>query len=137
MTSLDLVSQEPFFFKVPDASADSRNYFLWQAGRATSAAQTYFPACELDDKILWDGGNVANNPAICAYCEAMKLWPGEQILMVSLGTGSQNANIKPKSLVNGALIQVGLATVQMIFEAGSEDVDYQMTQLAGRSLCAG
>lgn len=139
VTSLDLVSQQPFFFKSISTAKSKfpclldEDFYLWEVARATSAAQSYFPAFPLDDKILWDGGNVANNPSLCVYCEARQWWPGEEIMVVSLGTGSQNADIKPKSLVNATLISVGLATLQMLFEAGSEDVDYQMKELLGQS----
>ena len=34
-----------------------------------------------------DGGVFANNPAMCAYVEAIKLYGLQDILVVSLGTG--------------------------------------------------
>ena len=49
-----------------------------QVARATSAAPTYFPPEKIptDDPLqyyaLIDGGVIANNPAMCAYAEAIK-----------------------------------------------------------------
>lgn len=131
VVSLDLVSQNPFFFE--NFSGCCPNYPLWQAGRGTSAAQTYFPAFHLDGMILWDGGNVANNPSVCAMADAVKLW-GDHALprkVLSLGCGNQKAGFNARKMVNAGLIRNGLATLQMLFEAGAEDVDYQMQQALG------
>lgn len=128
VTSLDLVSQEPYFFKSYEPTP---NYFLWQVGRATSAAQTYFPGFRLEGKILWDGGNVANNPAVCAVADATNLWPGERLKVMSLGCGAAKANINPKSLINAGILRAGLASVALLFETGAEDTDYQLEQALG------
>lgn len=49
------------------------------AGLMTSAAQTYFPQAEWQGKRYLDGGNIRNNPSVCAITEALKLWPGEKL----------------------------------------------------------
>jgi patatin-like phospholipase/acyl hydrolase len=128
VTSLDLISQEPYFFKSYD---DTPNYFLWQVGRATSAAQTYFPGFELDGSILWDGGNCANNPAAYAVADAVKLWKGERLKVLSLGCGAAKANINPLRLINAGIVRAGLASVGLLFETGAEDTDYQLEQALG------
>jgi patatin-like phospholipase/acyl hydrolase len=59
---------------------------------ATSAAPLYFPTAKVGgEKVRWliDGGVIANNPAMCAYAEAKKLWPDDEIRMLSVGTGSR------------------------------------------------
>lgn len=142
--SLDLATQQPYFFKfsphrltLPRFTAVAvreREYELWQAARATSAAQTYFPAFKtlLPDgaHVFWDGGNVANNPALCAYADAVKLWD-DKLLMLSLGTGAPTITLNADRLVNAGMVRNGLATVELLFAAGSEQVDYQMQQLLG------
>jgi patatin-like phospholipase/acyl hydrolase len=63
---------------------------------ATSAAPLYFPTAKVaGEKVRWliDGGVIANNPAMCAYAEAKKLWPDDEIRMLSVGTGSINRPI--------------------------------------------
>jgi predicted acylesterase/phospholipase RssA len=134
VTSLELVSQKPYFFK---NYLDGQNDFLWRVARATSAAQTYFPAFSCpdawSDKVFWDGGNVANNPSLCAYADAVKLWGDDfNVKILSLGCGSSSASINPEKMINGGAIRAAAATVQMLFEAGSEDVDYQMEQMIGK-----
>lgn len=71
----------------------------------TSAAQTYFPQAEISrsgkvERYL-DGGNVRNAPMACAAFEAGRLWWGEPILLVHLGTGRAR---NPKPLPNGGAI---------------------------------
>lgn len=71
---------------------DAEDFQLWQVGRATSAAPTYFPAARIVNMLgavfyTVDGGVFANNPAGLAIAKAKQLWPGEDILCVSIGTG--------------------------------------------------
>ena len=133
VTSLELKSQQPFFFKNYESSKDE---LLWKIARATSAAQTYFPAFfwrdPTGDKTFWDGGNVANNPSLCAYADAIKLWGDEsEMNFLSLGCGSQTVSFSAKKIINGGALRAAAATIGMLFEAGSEDVDYQMNQILG------
>lgn len=136
--AFDLVSQAPYFFKfAPHVSTCTE---LWQAARATSSAQIYFPAFKVflpdGQHVFWDGGNVANNPALCAYADAVKYWSQHEVLMLSLGCGALPATkdaSKAASMVNAGVVRNGLATVQTLFEADSEEVDYQMEQLLGEN----
>lgn len=61
------------------------------AARATSAAPTYFEPARIRINMmlqpLIDGGLNLNNPAMSAYAEARLLWPDDEILVVSVGTG--------------------------------------------------
>lgn len=77
---------------------------IWAAATASSSAQTFFPAfsCEhRGDKMRFiDGGNHSNNPSASALFEAYRLFPGEEIMIVSLGAGRQT---NPKSLPDGGI----------------------------------
>ncbi|MDQ6967756.1 MAG: patatin-like phospholipase family protein [Mariprofundaceae bacterium] len=70
------------------------------AFNATSAAPLYFPTAKVaGDNVRWliDGGVIANNPAMCAYAEAVSLWGrDDEIRMLSVGTGSINRKIDGK-----------------------------------------
>jgi hypothetical protein len=124
--AFDLVSYEPFFFK---SSKFDRDYQLWQVGRATSAAQTYFPAFELGDMILWDGGNVANNPAACAAAEAIKIWgPDEKLRILSLGCGAASSKLPAQKLISAGIAAVGVETLGLLFDANAELPDYILRQ---------
>lgn len=69
---------------------------LAEAADASSAAPTYFPTVKVGNSWLIDGGVIANNPALCAYAEAMKLFPGDEIRMLSVGTGHRTRVISGK-----------------------------------------
>ena len=129
VTAFDLVARNAFFFKNFD---DAPDYSLWQVARATSAAQTFFPAFPLDAMILWDGGNEANNPSMCAYADAIKLWgDAERIKLLSIGCGFSPIQYAAKKLVRCGMIRNGAASLEVLFDAGSDVTDYQMEQMLG------
>ena len=87
IVSYDLFSGTPIAIR----SYEDRSFLVKDAGRATSAAPTYFPPLVKDGKLLVDGGVVANNPAIYAYIEAKKLYPNcKKFNLLSLSTGGKN-----------------------------------------------
>ena len=104
--------------------------------RATSAARTYFPPAKIPRGVktdeywnLIDGGVYANNPAMCAYVEALGVNPKAEICVVSLGTGVA----EPTSYANKA-DQWGLAgwarpIITITMEGPGNTVDYQLTRL--------
>ena len=67
---------------------------IWQAGRATSAAPSYFPPTwvEVPAPGGWyiDGGLKRNNPSEVALIEAKRHWKTvKRVMIVSVGTGVQ------------------------------------------------
>jgi patatin-like phospholipase/acyl hydrolase len=72
--------------------ADPFPAYIWQVGRATSAAPTYFLPIEIDDVLYGDGGTGWNNPTKEAIAEARNIWPNRPIgILVSLGTGLEES----------------------------------------------
>ncbi|KAJ3563826.1 hypothetical protein NPX13_g8067 [Xylaria arbuscula] len=75
------------------AEDQSDDFRIWQAARATSAAQTFFkPYLHQPSQMMYeDGAVVRNNPVRLAYEEARRIWsagaPPDMVL--SLGTGIQ------------------------------------------------
>lgn len=72
------------------------------AGLSTSAAPTFFPAHRTGDPalggewLLWDGGLVANDPALAAIAELTRFVPREELSfkVLSLGTGYRDIPIE-------------------------------------------
>ncbi|GJL95354.1 MAG: patatin [Hyphococcus sp.] len=68
------------------------------AVQGSSAAPTFFPPHMIenpDRSLHWtaiDGGVFLNDPAMAATAEAMRLFPGEDLHVISLGTGRQTRN---------------------------------------------
>jgi patatin-like phospholipase/acyl hydrolase len=95
VVAYDMTEREPWFFKRwPARENDARNYEVFHAALATSAAPTYFPSHGVDDHALVDGGVFAANPTLAAVVEALKRRVDEpshlstdDLLAVSLGTG--------------------------------------------------
>lgn len=88
----------PYIFR----SWDDHGYYIKEAARASSAAPTYFsPAVFIDREsnetlTLIDGGTAANNPILCAYAEAVKLYPNAtEYRILSLSTLSPPYSINP------------------------------------------
>lgn len=107
ITSYDMTARRPRFFK--RGQADSAQLTSVDAGLATSAAPTYFPAYNLGDEALVDGGVFASNPSIAAVVEALKRTEGEPVsrddlLVVSLGTGHHERGFEAEQIAGwGAL----------------------------------
>ena len=102
--TVDADASEAIFIKSwEDYWAD---FPLWAAAAASCSAQTYFPAYSRSfhgrTSRFIDGGNHTNNPAASALFEAYRLWPGEHLLVVHLGTGKQTS---PRPLPDGGLLR--------------------------------
>lgn len=133
VSSYDIQNREPFFFmswRSPDASVPMR-----RAGRATSAAPTYFEPAKvaLGDqvRVLVDGGVFANNPAVSAYAEAEQRFPDEEIRIVSIGTGSSTHPISYDEAQDWGKYHWGLHLFDVIFDGNSDAADYQLRHVIG------
>jgi len=74
--------------------SNAANLSLVEVVDASSAAPTYFPAVQISDgRWLVDGGVCAGNPAMCAYAEAKRLWPSEDVKILSVGTGTRDKKV--------------------------------------------
>src|ERR1051325_1351014 len=100
ITAYDINRRAAKFFNSNDVKEEglSREFYLRDVARATSAAPTYFqPAniSSLNNEIfpLIDGGVFANNPTMCAFVEACSADPKlkvSDLFVLSLGTGSSD-----------------------------------------------
>ncbi|HLB46058.1 MAG TPA: patatin-like phospholipase family protein, partial [Anaerolineales bacterium] len=135
VTSYEIEQRAPFFFKSTKAKLNaSDDYLMRQAARATSAAPSYFEPVQIRKKTATntfvDGGVVANNPAMCAYVEARKMFPGtENILVVSLGAGDLTRPLPYAEAKEWGLAQWLAPLFSLVMDGMSDSVDYQMRQL--------
>ena len=133
ITSYDIQNREPLFFKSWKTS--HHNIEMRHVARATSAAPTYFepaliPVCG-SLKALVDGGIFINNPAVSVYAEALRLFPGEEIRVVSLGTGELVRPIAFEEAKDWGKAGWMLPALDCMFDGVSNAADYQMKQLLG------
>ncbi|GKX29141.1 patatin [Vallitalea longa] len=91
----DMISMRPYLFKQRiDIKDYYDNFLLKDVGLSSSAAPTYLPPANIrsltggQHYCFVDGGIFCNNPSLCAYTYAKKLYPNaKQFIIVSLGTG--------------------------------------------------
>lgn len=142
ITAYEIERRFPFFFKSRHAQDPARvgyNFLMKKAARATSAAPTYFPPLKLEAEpgdttadyyALVDGGVFANNPAMCAYVEARKMFPkADEFLMVSLGTGELTRPLPYTKARGWGLVEWAVPILNVVFDGVSDTVDYQLRQL--------
>lgn len=98
---------------------------IWEACRASSAAQTYLPEHLMkigdgETLSLLDGGTIANNPSAIAIGQALKCRLEKQsAFVVSLGTGQNERGTSPLRKIRlGGLLPSAPSLVQ-IFMSGS------------------
>jgi hypothetical protein len=127
----------PFFFK--SWREKTGPVLMRYAARATSAAPTYFEAARVTvagkELALIDGGVFANNPAMAAYSEARRLFPGEtDFLVVSLGTGRLTQTISFEMAKDWGKVQWARPILHVVFDGISAAVDYQLERILGKQL---
>ena len=128
----------------PDAGGhDYSPLLLREVVRASTAAPTYFNPAEVrengaSERVAYlgiDGGLFANNPALCAYVEARKLFPGEEIVVVSMGCGKAKTTY-PRGIRNWGLFDWiapahGVPLLKAVMHGQTDSVDHQMRVLLG------
>ncbi len=136
VTAYDIEDRHPVFFK--SWKSESKEIKLKHAARATSAAPTYFEPVRVESgdhtRTLVDGGVCVNNPGMCAYVAAKRLWPDEEILLVSLGTGELTRPIPYEDAKDWGLAEWAIPVMNVMFSGQSETVNYQLHQILGSNL---
>ncbi len=136
--SYDLHMAGSFFFKTAGRGAlppGATDHLIRDAARATSAAPTYFKPLLLADggrqRVLIDGGVVANNPAMAAYAEARHLFPdASRVVVVTAGTGSRKDTVGYPNARGWGLLAWADHVAPVLLEGDAAAVDYEIRALA-------
>jgi uncharacterized protein len=143
--SVDLTTASVVVFKTPHRPnfVRDRNFRAVDVILATTAAPSYFPSAAIGAGSLYcDGGVWANNPALVAYVEAVKisqecLRPGidlpfnqDSIHLLSVGTGRTSYFAKP-NVDSPGLMWWAPRLLNISSEAQSEGIHWQMQYLLG------
>ncbi len=137
VTAYEIEKRGPWFFKRRKAQDPDEDFnpFMRDVARATSAAPTYFEPLQLKvgsmgNHAFIDGGVHSNNPAMCAYVEALKIHPEEDdFLVVSLGTGELTRSMPYKEVVGWGLALWAQPILNVVFDGVADTVDYQLREL--------
>jgi len=142
VAAYEIERQFPFFFRSSRArTMASYDFPMRLAARATSAAPTYFEPLKIEAAgsaghyALVDGGLYANNPALCALVEARQLFGSEDVMVVSLGTGSLTRPLPIDKARGWGLARWAKPVLDIALDGGSASVDYQLHQLLRRNAC--
>ena len=126
LTSYDVTKQTGRYFK---SWRDTIGAV--EACRATSAAPTYFEPEQYDGSALIDGGIGVNNPSMSAYAEAKRLFPEEEISLLSIGTGAITRPITYEEAKGWGAVDWVIPLISTMFNAQEKAADYQMRQILG------
>lgn len=130
----DISNRRPYFFKSWKYSV--RDIATHRIVCASASAPTYFPPTRInfkngvEAKYLIDGFVAANNPAMCAYCEARRLWGDEDIFMLSIGAGDISDPVTNVNHKHWGIFTWIPRLFSIMMDAPINTVDYQMHTLA-------
>lgn len=111
------------------------DFQLRDLAHATAAPPYYFPPAQIQNKVgrqavCIDGGMYANNPAALAMTAALRLWPGQEIQILSLGTGTLEVPLD----INEAMKWGGAGwaphLLDIMMDGAADAVTYQLDEIA-------
>jgi len=148
ITSYDIRNRATKFFGTTDTINKSRDFFLKDICRATSAAPSYFEPARITSAsgtpfTLIDGGIFANNPAMIAYAEARTIdfakilgtenkpsFPvAKNIFLVSVGTGKVKKPYFYEESKDWGSIHWIKPVMDMLMSGNGETVDFELQQI--------
>ncbi len=133
VTCYDIEKRKPTFLK--SWRTDYNKVLMRDAARATSAAPTFFEPAHIpfDDTgkkaALVDGGVFVNSPSVSAYAEAKRIFPDEELLLLSLGTGELTREYAYEKARNWGKLGWLLPLLSCMFDGMADAADYQMRLL--------
>lgn len=142
----DISADNTLFFKTHKAKLDStKDFYLRDIARATSAAPTYFKPAKImscsqeKEYTLIDGGVAVNNPTMSAVAEAFECFGRDNdFFILSLGTGSNfevrngKSSFTLKEIKRGGKLEWAEEIVPIMMYASSNVVDYQVEELSAK-----
>lgn len=143
--SVNLIKGQTVVFKTPHAPdyVRDRKFRAVDVILATTAAPTYFPPAVINTGSAYaDGGLWANNPAICAYAEAVfisqmckregidPVFCADDVHMLSVGTGRSPYFLSPAAGKEGAL-HWGFKLFDIMGGAQAQGINFQAAYLLG------
>lgn len=144
ITAYDISKRKTHFFTNTFADKPALDFYVRDVARAATALPTFFECKEIESLSgvgypLIDGSVFANNPALCALTESLKLFfeddrrttpiSQENILVLSLGTGLPKKEYAYEDAKNWGLASWTKPLLDIVATANAETVDYHLRQL--------
>lgn len=140
LVSYDVKRRSPVIFKQHTALKKNRDFLVRDALRGSTAAPTYFEAARIYSLpplrrkyVLIDGGMVSNDPALCAYSEALKfddVKGVQDMVIVSLGTGKQLKGYSYQEIKDWGPLGWAKPSIDIALEGGPQMTEYYLGQIA-------
>lgn len=138
MPAYNLMIGEPFFFNSISAKKNKNvDFFLRDAILSSCSAPTYFPPVQVTSitgtpYTMVDGGLSSNNPALCAFVEAMKMprfTAFDQVNIFSVGNISEICSYPYSQAKNWGIVEWALPLIDIFLSSNTTVVDYEMKML--------
>lgn len=124
VTSVKTINQELCLLRNYDNPhqpvPDAEEWELWEALRATSAANTYFQEHRKGQYRYVDGALKGNNPVYQVMMEADELWDRPDAVMVSIGTGE-----KTPAPIEGNIFKLASTLTKALINPGDTDIRFR------------
>jgi patatin-like phospholipase/acyl hydrolase len=134
----DLANQDVLLFDSAAAEADrAMDMPMRVVVRGATAAPTYFepapvgPPIAHGHHLLVDGGIFANNPGICAFMQAQHRHLGDDVVLVSLGTGAPERPLNIEEVRSWGLAHWARPLVSLVMDGASRATDLHLRSLLG------
>ncbi len=146
--SYDIEKRKAILFTSHNATVDSKDFYVKDVARATSAAPTFFEPASITSisgtrYSLIDGGLYANNPTLCAYSEAKKMNfnailkkddkpstpSAEDMVIVSIGTGEIKEPYKYEDMKDAGSISWIKPIIDILMSSNSETNAYHVKKI--------
>ncbi len=144
ITSFDIDNYQPVIIKKTKSRRrvnKPANFYMSDATRASAAAPTYFEPIRIssvdnsEHYSLIDGAVFANNPAMCAFIEAQKVFPrAKEFVILSMGAGYSSPRwsydqIKSWGVLEWIQPSKGVPIANIMNRGQEQCVDYQLAHL--------
>jgi uncharacterized protein len=147
ITAYDVKRSKPTFFRQHRASDKlaegnpAYDFLLKDVARSTAAAPTYFEVALANSLSgvsypLIDGGVFANNPAMCAFAEAIQYFSREsdkltakEMFIFSIGTGVSDKSYDYEKVRQWGVFEWIKPVLDIMMDGVSKTIDYQLVQI--------
>jgi patatin-like phospholipase/acyl hydrolase len=140
IVAYDVKRRTPVIFTQHDAVATERDFLVRHLLRGSTAAPTYFETAKIYSLpparrkyVLIDGGMVANDPALCAYSEAISSGMAKGIkdmMILSLGTGKELRSYSYPEVKDWGKLGWAPAVIDIGLEGGPQMTEYHLQSIA-------
>ena len=134
ISAYDMTRAKPHFFRswISSEPKINKDVLLRDAVMASSSAPTFHPLVKVSDFYYTDGGVFAGNPASFAMGQALERYPGEDLIVVSLGTGLRDLQPNPQD-PDEDVFWWAKSIASVLLDGQNEAADDVMKQIASKS----